>query len=280
MVDRLSFFKPKGPKLLQIGQTPLYLYIQNIKLVCNSGLLCARLEWENVVYTQPNTKSMVDHFSFFKPRRPKLLQIGQTKHQSTPLYLYIQNITLVSNSGLPYAGLERENLVYTQPNTKLMVDYLSFFEPRRPKLLQIGQTKHQSTPLYLYILNIKLVCNSGLHCAGLEQENLVYTQPNTKSMVDHFSFFKPRRPKLLQIGQTKHQSTPLYLYIQNINLVSNSGLPYAGLERENLVYTQPNTKLMVDYLSFCEPRRPKLLQIGQTPTASINSTLSVHQIGL
>ena len=156
-----------------------------------------------------------------------------------------------------------------------MVDRLSFFKPKGPKLLQIGQT-----PLYLYIQNIKLVCNSGLLCARLEWENVVYTQPNTKSMVDRLSFFEPRRPKLLQIGQTKHQSTPLYLYIQNINLVSNSGLPYAGLERENLVYTQPNTKLMVDYLSFCEPRRPKLLQIGQTPTASINSTLSVNQIGL
>ena len=57
-----------------------------------------------------------------------------------------------------------------------MVNRLSFFEPRRPKLLQIGQTRHQSTPLYLYIQNIILVCNSGLLCAGLERENFVYIQ--------------------------------------------------------------------------------------------------------
>ena len=39
----------------------------------------------------------------------------------------------------------------------------------------IGQTRHQSTPLYLYIQNIKLVCNSGTLCAGMKRENVVYT---------------------------------------------------------------------------------------------------------
>ena len=122
---------------------------------CNSGTLCAGMEREYVVYTQPNTKSMVDHLSFFKPTRPNLLEIGQTRHQSTPLYLYIQNIKLVCNSGTLFAGLEWENVVYSQLNTKsiilCMVDRLSFFKPKRPNLLEIGQTRHQSTPLYLYI---------------------------------------------------------------------------------------------------------------------------------
>ena len=74
-------------------------------------------------------------------------------------------------------------------------------------------------------------------CTGLDRENLVYTQPNIKSMVSRFNFFKPRRPKLCQIGQTRYQSTPLYLYIQNIKLVCQSDTLCTGLDRENLVYT-------------------------------------------
>ena len=129
--------------------------------------------------------------------------------------------------------------LYTQPNTELLVNRLNFFKPRRPKLCQIRQTRYQSTPLYLYIQNIKLVCQSDTLCTGLEWENLAYTQPNIKSMVNRLNFFKPRRPKLCQIGQTRYQSTPLYLYIQNIKLVCQSDTLCTGLEWENLVYT-PN----------------------------------------
>ena len=255
IVNRLSFFKPTRPKLLQIGQTkyqstPLYLYIHNIKLVCKSGTLCAGLEREIVVYTQPNINSMLNRLSFSKPTRPKLLQIGQTGYQSTPLYLYIHNIKLVCKSGTLCAGLEREIVVYTQPNNNSMVNRLSFFKPTRPKLLQIGQTGYQSTPLYLYIHNIKLVCKSGTLCAGLEREIVVYTLPNINSMLNRLSFFKPTRQKLLQIGQTRYQSTPLYLYIHNIKLVCKSGTLCAGLEREIVVYTQPNINSMVNRLSF------------------------------
>ena len=167
---------------------------------------------------------MVDLLSFFKPRRPNLLQIGQIRHQSTPLYLYIQNINLVCHSDLLWDELGRENGVYTPPNAKAKIDCLSFFKPMRPKLLQIGQIRHQFTPLYLYIQNINLVCHSDLLWDELGRENGVYTPPNTKVMVDRLSFFKPRRPNLLQIGQIRHQSTPLYLYIQNIKLVCNSGI--------------------------------------------------------
>ena len=109
----------------------------------------------------------------------------------------------------------RENVLYTQPNTKSMVDRPSFFKSRRPKLLQIEQTKHQSIPIYLYIQNIKLVWNSGTPCAGLEQENVLYTQLNTISKVDCLSFFKSNRSKLLQIGQTRHQSTTCTFRISN-----------------------------------------------------------------
>ena len=58
-------------------------------------------------------------------------------------------------------------------DTESMVDHLSFFKPRRPKLCQIGQTRYQSTPLYLYIQNIKSVCivqwymTFRLHCADI-----------------------------------------------------------------------------------------------------------------
>ena len=193
---------------------------------------------------------MVDLLSFFKPRRPNLLQIGQIRHQSTPLYLYIQNINLVCHSDLLWDELGRENGVYTTPNTKAMVDLLSFFKPRRPNLLQIGQIRHQSTPLYLYIQNINLVCHSDLLWDELGRENGVYTTPNTKVLVDRLSFFKPRRANLLQIGQIRHQSTPLYLYIQNINLVCHSDLLWDELGRENGVYTTPNAKAMVDALGF------------------------------
>ena len=285
MLNRLSFFKPTRPKLLQIGQpryqsTPLYLYIHNIKLVCNYGTLCAGLEREIVVYTQPNINSMLNRLSFFKPTRPNLLQIGQTRYQSTPLYLYIHNIKLVCNSGTLCAELEREIVVYTLPNINSMLNRLSFFKPTRPKLLQIGQTRHQSTPLYLYIHNIKLVCNSGTLCAGLEREIVVYTLPNINSMLNRLSFFKPTRPTLLHIGQTRYQSTPLYLYIHNIKLVCNSGTLCAELEREIVVYTLPNINSMLNRLSFFKPTRPKLLQIGQTRYQSTPLYLYIHNIKL
>ena len=157
---------------------------------------------------------MVDRLSFFKPRRPNLLKIEQIRHQSTLLYLYIQNINLVCHSDLLWTELGQENGVYTPPNTKAKIDCLSFFKPRRPNLLKIGQIRHQSTPLYLYIRNINLVCHSDLLWTELGQENGVYTPPNTKAKIDCLSFFKPRRPNLLKIGQIRHQSTPLYLYIQ------------------------------------------------------------------
>ena len=285
MVDRLSFFKPRRPNLLQIGQirhqsTPLYLYIQNINLVCHSDLLWTELGWENGVHTPPNPKALVDRLSFFKPRRPKLLQIGQIGHQSTPHYLYIQNINLVCHSDLLWAELGRENGVYTPPNTKALVDRLSFFKPRRPNLLQIGQIRHQSTPLYLYIQNINLVCHSDLLWDELGRENGVYTPLNTKALVDRLSFFKPRRPDLLQIGQIRHQSTPLHLYIQNINLVCHSDLLWTELGWENGVYTPPNTKAMVDRLSFFKPRRPNLLQIGQIRHQSTPLYLHIQNINL
>ena len=203
---------------------------------------------------------MLNHLSFFKPMRSKLLQIGQTRYQPTPLYLYIHNIKLVCNSGTLCTGLGNCNLHPTEFNS--MLNRLSFFKPTRPKLLQIGQTRYQSTPLSLYIPNIKLVWNSGTLCAGLEREIVVYTQPNINSMLNRLSFFKPTRPKLLQTGQTRYQSTSLYLYIHNIKLVYNSGALCAGLKREIVVFTQPNINSMLNRLSFFKPMRPKLLQIG------------------
>ena len=57
----------------------------------------------------------------------------QNRKQS--IRMYIQRIKLVCQSDTPYTGLHRENL-YTpkQNNTESMVDHLSFFKPRRPKL--------------------------------------------------------------------------------------------------------------------------------------------------
>ena len=285
MVNLLSFFKPRRENLLQIGQirhqsTPLYLYTQNINLVCHSDLLWDELGQENGVYTPPNTNVLADLLRFSKPRRPNLLQIGQIRHQSTPLYLYIQNINLVCHSDLLWDELGRENGVYTPPNTNALADLLRFFKPRRENLLQIGQIRHQSTPLYLYIQNINLVCHSDLLWDELGRENGVCTQPNTKAMVERLSFFKPRRPNLLQIGQIRHQFTPLYLYIQNINLVCHSDLLWDELGRENGVYTQPNTKAMVDRLSFFKPRRPNLLRIGQIRHQSTPLYLYIQNIKL
>ena len=111
-----------------------------------------------------------------------------------------------------------------------MVDRL---KPRRPKLLQIGQTRHHSTPLYLYIQNIKLVWNFGLLCARLARENALYTQPNTNLMVDHLSFFKPMRPKLRQTGINELHSTCTFRISNWFWTVVHS-----VLEQENLVYIQ------------------------------------------
>ena len=154
------------------------MHIQNIKLVWNPGILCAGLEPENVLSFIPQwiLNRCLIVLGFIKPMRPKLLQIGQTRYQSTPLYVYIQNTKLVWNPGTLCAGMKQENVLYTPPNTKLMVDC---------------KTRHQSTPLYLYIQNIELVCNPGTLCAGLVWENIVYTKPNTKSMVNRHSFFEP-----------------------------------------------------------------------------------------
>ena len=59
-----------------------------------------------------------------------------------------------------------------------MFSWLSFFKPRRPNLPQVGQNGYQTTPLHLYIPNIKLVCDLSQVWVGLEWENRVYTIPN------------------------------------------------------------------------------------------------------
>ena len=60
---------------------------------------------------------------------------------------------------------------------------LAFFTLTRPKLFQIVQTRHQSTPLFLYSQNIKLVCNSGLLFAGLYRtKSSLHTRYNLSSV--------------------------------------------------------------------------------------------------
>ena len=204
--------------------------------------------WENRVYTIPN----IELLSFFKPRRPKHSQIGQSGYQTTPLHLYIQNIKLVSDWNQVLVRPGWENRVYTILNIKL----LSFFKPRRPKHSQIGQSGYQTTPLHLYIQNIKLVSDWNQVLVRPGWENRVHTIPNIKLL----SFFKPRRPKSPQIGQSGYQTTPLHLYIQNIKLVSDWNQVLVRPGWENRVYTIPNIKL----LSFFKPRRPKHSQIGQS----------------
>ena len=114
-------------------------------------------------------------------------------------HVYNQNIKLVCNSDTLKAELGQENVLYTPPNTQSMVDRLSFFIPRRPKLLQIGQTRHQSAPLYVYI---KLDCNSGTLCARLGQENVLYIQLNTESMVNSLNLWDQNYFKLVSISCT------------------------------------------------------------------------------
>ena len=144
--------------------------------------------WTTTEKCQPNTKLMIYRLNIFKTTRSKLLQIHQTRHQSTPLYLYIENIKLVCNSGLLCAGMEWE-MYFTRNRIRNRWSItLNFFNPMRSKLLQIAQARHQPTSLYLYIQNIKLVCSFGLLCAGLAQENVLHTQLNTKSMIDCLSF--------------------------------------------------------------------------------------------
>ena len=58
------------------------------------------------------------------------------------------------------------------------------------------QTRRQSTPLYLYIKKIKLVCQFDTPCTRLDWENLVYPPPNTELMVDRLSFFKLKNTKI------------------------------------------------------------------------------------
>ena len=62
------------------------IYIQNTQIIYIYFVSLTHhvLDWDNLVYTQPNIKSVVDCLSVFKPRRPKLLQTN-LRHQSTPL---------------------------------------------------------------------------------------------------------------------------------------------------------------------------------------------------
>ena len=57
---------------------------------------------------------------------------------------------------------------------------ISFFKPRRPEHSQMGQRWQQTTPLHLYIQNIKLVCDWNQGLVTLGWENRVYTLPNIK----------------------------------------------------------------------------------------------------
>ena len=116
---------------------------------------------------------------------------------------------------------------------------ISFFKPRKPKHSQMGQSGCQTTPFHLYIQNIKLVCDW----------NQVLVRPGWENRVTHYrilsciSFFKPRRPKYSQMGQSGYQTTPLHLYIQSIKLVCDWNQVLVRPEWENHVYTLPNIKL-------------------------------------
>ena len=81
---------------------------------------------------------------------------------------------------------------------------------RGPNPPQMGQTWYHSTPLYLYIHNIKLVFPSSQVCVGLEWENIVLHQAECSIAL---AFPNPSGPNPPQMGQTWYQCTsPLPLH--------------------------------------------------------------------
>ena len=83
----------------------------------------------------------------------------------------MEDIKLVCNSDLLRAGLEQENVLYAQPNTKSMVDCLNFLKPIRPNYFKQDKLGINQ----LHYMCTKLVWNSGTLCAEVGQENGVYT---------------------------------------------------------------------------------------------------------
>ena len=77
-------------------------------------------------------------------------------YQTTPLHLHIQNINwFVTRVKF---GSDQNGKIELTPYR--MLSWLSFFQPRRPNLPQVGQNGYQTTPLHLHIQNIKLFCDS------------------------------------------------------------------------------------------------------------------------
>ena len=104
----------------------------------------------------------------------------------------------------------------------------------------------------LYIQDITLVCQSATPCTVINPENLVsHLTRNTKWIVDCFSFFKPRRPKVYFITNQLHSTCAFRISIWFVLYWTETGM--------YIVYTQQNIKSMINCLSFCKPRRPKQL---------------------
>ena len=136
----------------------------------------------------------------------------------------------------------RKTNLYRPPRcfAVLKTDSLNFYKPitrrsRRPKLLQMGQTRHQSTPFYVYIQNIKLVWNSGKLYAGLEQENVLYTPLNTKSMVDHPNLRDQNHLKEDKRGINQLHSTCTFRISNCFGTLIYSGLNYRHVGKMEFV---------------------------------------------
>ena len=69
-------------------------------------------------------------------------------------------------------------------------------------------------------------------------------------LLNRLMFFKPRGTKQLQIGQTGHQSTPLYLYIQEYQVCDSSHISL-GLKCDStlwqFVFFPQSLACLVDY---------------------------------
>ena len=168
--------------------------------------------------------------------------------------MYTEYIKLVYQSDTPCTRLDWENLLYPKPNIESIVDHLSFSNLEVQNYIRWGINQLHSG--YLYIQNIKLVCQSDTPCT-----RKIYFTPSRIlsqwSITLAFSNLEDQNyTRWGKLGINQLHSTSTFR-ISNW-FVSLTHHACTRLDRENLVYTQPNTELIVDHLSFFKPRRPKL----------------------
>ena len=146
-----------------------------------------------IVFTHYRILSCI---SFFKPRKPKHSQMGQSGCQTTPFHLYIQNIKLVCdwNQVLVRPGWENRVTHYR------ILSCLAFSNLGDQNILRWDKVGIKQL-LFICTFRVSNWFVTGIKFWSDRNGKIMFTPYRILSCI---SFFKPRRPKHSQMNIKLH----------------------------------------------------------------------------